>query len=469
MMKRWLLPLLLLFYFTALRAQNATQDSIRSYYQKLSLEKEDTSRAKTLYILAYYYQFYNLDSSIILGRTAYSLSKKHNFEKGMARSSGIMAGAYNKLGNYNKALEYYFEALKILEKLKDPDDICRANLNIALLYSSRKESDKALEYAFKSFSIAQKNKLNDLIIYITLDIGNMYTDINRLDSARYYTHLALDSSISQKNELITGTAYLNLGNIFFKKGQLPAAIENYYRGVPILLSNQDYNNLCESYLGLAKSYDSQQNWDSAKLYGNLAYQLATENAFLQQRMNASQFLTALYSQHNTIDSAFIYQRTYMSLKDSFDNNEKQRELHNLTMNEALRQEEIVRVEKEQIKERKVKLQLLLIGMLIPLSFLVSAFISKKKVSKRMVELSGIFSLLFLFEYITLLLHPVVAERSGHSPIIEIVIFVILAAILSPAHHKIEQWFVTRLTKRHHHHTTKNSAEKEKQKENPPSA
>jgi tetratricopeptide (TPR) repeat protein len=277
----------------------------------------------------------------------------------------------------------------------------------------------------------------------------MYTDQDRLDSALFYTTLALDSAIAQKNELITGTAFNNLGNIFSKQGLYPLAIENYSKAKSYLESNQDYNNLAECYLGMAKTFGKMLQWDSSKLYGMKAYRLASDNGFLQQRIYASQFLTELFKQHNIIDSAFAYQQTYLALKDSFDNSEKLRELHNLTMNEEIRQEDLAKEKKELERERKLKLQLLLIGMLIPLFFLFSAFISRKKVNKRMIELSGIFSIIFLFEYITLLIHPVVAARSGHSPLIEIFIFVALAAILSPTHHKVQHWFVTRLTRRHH--------------------
>jgi hypothetical protein len=61
-----------------------------------------------------------------------------------------------------------------------------------------------------------------------------------------------------------------------------------------------------------------------------------------------------------------------------------------------------------------------------------------------IKALGILSLLFLFEYLTLWLHPTVAELTGHKPIFEIMIFVALAAILIPLHHRTEHWLVERL-------------------------
>ena len=58
---------------------------------------------------------------------------------------------------------------------------------------------------------------------------------------------------------------------------------------------------------------------------------------------------------------------------------------------------------------------------------------------------GIISLLFLFEFLTLLLHPLVKELTHHIPILELLVFVGVAALLVPAHHKLEQILLKRLT------------------------
>ena len=86
-------------------------------------------------------------------------------------------------------------------------------------------------------------------------------------------------------------------------------------------------------------------------------------------------------------------------------------------------------------------------------FLASAFLSGRRIHRKVVEFAGLFSLLFLFEYITFLLHPVVVNAAGHSPIYEIMIFIALAAILSPSHHKMQSWMMGKLTKRHHRKLT----------------
>jgi len=185
--------------------------------------------------------------------------------------------------------------------------------------------------------------------------------------------------------------------------------------------------------------------------------LASGNQFLQQALNASAFLAQLYKQQNRIDSAFAYQQTYIALKDSFDNTEKIKQLQSLTISEQARQRQLREQELALVKERRVKLEWLMIGTFIPIFFFISAFLSRKKVHKKLVQISGVFALLFLFEYITLLIHPMVAKGTGHSPVFEIIIFIAIAAIISPTHHRIEHWLISKLTQRHHNklHSTVN--------------
>ena len=229
---------------------------------------------------------------------------------------------------------------------------------------------------------------------------------------------------------------------------------------------QDYNTIAECYLGMSRSFDKLNIHDSALYYANRSYKLASDNQFLKHALNASVFLSQLYKQQNQIESAFAYQETYIMLRDSFNNTEKIKQLQNLTISEQLRQQQIAEQKVEETKERRVKLQLLLLGMCIPVFFFISAFISRKKVHERVIRFSGIFSLLFLFEYIILLINPVIAKGTGHSPVLEILIFVAIAAVISPTHHKLEHWLVTILTYRHHNKkasTTKAAAKKKIQK------
>ena len=113
----------------------------------------------------------------------------------------------------------------------------------------------------------------------------------------------------------------------------------------------------------------------------------------------------------------------ITLNDSIHSIEKIKQLESMSMQERIRQQKRAAMIQKEKEENGQRLQLLAIGILIPILFFFSIFISRRKVHRKLIQFCGVLSLLLLFEYITLFMHPFVAELTNHSPAIEIVIFV----------------------------------------------
>ena len=444
-MKIFFVIVLIVLSCCGTRAQSST---IELYKDSLDKATIDSNKAYYLYMLSYYYQNSRPDSSLLLAQAAYNLSLKSNFFRGKIGSLGQIAQAYSRSGNYAKALEKYLQQLELVEKQSDPYNIATTNLSIALVYNSQKDVVKALQYAYKADSIAKADPSLHIHLYTSLDIGEIYYNNNQFDSALHYATICYNESLKEKKYLLTGTTLNNIGNIYFKTGNYDKALYHFKTSIPYLKSMHDFNTLAECYLGMARTFDKLNMPDSAFYYGNRSFRLASNNQFLKHALNASGFLTQLYKQQSDMDSAFAYQETYIMLKDSFDNTEKVKQLQSLTISEQLRQQQIAEQRSQQQKDRRLKMELLLIGIFIPVFFFISIYLARRKVHRRVIQFSIIFSLLFLFEYIIFLLIPLVAKGTNHTPVLEILVFVAIAAIISPTHHRIEHWLMTRLTERH---------------------
>jgi tetratricopeptide (TPR) repeat protein len=477
-MKGIFIPLLIVGGCSAVEAQSST---IKFYRDSLNKTTVDSNKAYCLYMLSYYYQNSSPDSALSLAQSAYSLSEKSKFLRGQIGALGQIASAFNRLGNFPKALEHYIEQLKLIEIQNDPYNIASAYLRIALVYNSQQDPERALHYAYKadSIGIAIIESEPTLHLYATLNLGEIYSTNNQLDSASFYTTLCYDESIrlkekTENNTMLkpaekinrlgeifscAGTALNNTGNIYFKEADYDKALTYYKNSIPYADSMQDFNTLAESYFGMAQSFEKKNMPDSALYYGKRSFNLASDNKFLKHSVNTSLFLAKLYKKQNDLYNAYAFQDTFIMLRDSFENAEKIKQLQRLTIDEQLRQRKKKEDEALQAKDRRLKLELLLVGMFIPILFFITAFISGKRVNKKIIKFSGIFSLLFLFEYITIFLHPWVVEQTGHSPIFEIFIFVAIAAIISPTHHRIEAWLINRLNTRHQRRINKALAAK----------
>lgn len=442
-MKYLALSLLLIFSTFTSFAQRSVIDSL---YKIFTAEKTDTGKAVFLNKISFRYLDYKPDSAMLLARQSYKLAKRHQFLKGESGALNIIASAYHALHNSPKAIHYYIEQIKVEEKRLKIENIGNAYLSIALVYSSEKEVKKSLTYALKADSLARVHNFPDLLLYSKLNIGDIYEKDNQLRLAMIYTYKAYELTVLQKRDELRGVALTNLGNIYIKRSAFDKASSYYKNSIPFLKAAEDYNNLSECYIGLAKVNNEMGRLDSAIFYAKQSYRLASGNEFMAKAIVASRLLVNYYKSQQKIDSAFSYQEIMVNLTDSIDTKERAKQVQSITIAEEIRQKEIIETREKEAEDRKQKLQLLAIGVLIPIFFFVSIFLSRRKVNKRVIEFSGVISLLMFFEYLTLFIHPFVAEKSHHSPLIEIVVFVIIASLLTPAHHKIEHWLINKLSK-----------------------
>jgi hypothetical protein len=150
-------------------------------------------------------------------------------------------------------------------------------------------------------------------------------------------------------------------------------------------------------------------------------------------------LARFYRKADITDSAYFYLYQYSSLKDSVFSREKISQMQNLGYEENLRQQEIA-AQKKRTQEQQIRsLQLLGIGIFIPVFFLIVLFLSRTKVSPRVVEFLGILSLLMMFEFITDLIYPYVGDLTNENPVWEMLILVVIAAILEPLNNRLEHF------------------------------
>ena len=288
------------------------------------------------------------------------------------------------------------------------------------------------------------NNVEDLKYNIAVNLGDLYNRMNVNDSAFYYFRKSLNIAKVAKDKNLMGASMVGMGHSFAKAENLALASRYYHEAMNLLLLTNDENLVCEAALGLAKTFQLKGINDSAEYYAQYTLALAIKDGFISWQHEAAEMLKDNYKGVGNADSALKYLELAQVLEDSISSKEKIRSSQILFSNEQLRQIEVAENAKRLKEERSQQLQLLFIGMFIPGLFLFTLFLSKRKIPKKVIQTMGVISLLILFEYILLLLHPWVVHVSNHKPIYQIMIYVVVAAILTPTHHRIEHWLVKKL-------------------------
>jgi len=440
---------LILFLFVIVSASFAQTPRVDSLSQLLAVEKTDTNRVRLMWQLARDMGVYDPDSALVLAQKALYLARATEYTEGESRSLGVLSNTFLKIGNYPRALELNIEKLKIEEQRNNPRNLASVLMNIGVVYALEEEYEKALAYYQRSDSVIQLYNLEDIRYNIALNTGDAWDRLNRNDSAFLYFSRSLEIANAMGDGDYIGTSMTGLGHSYRKMGRYPESLTQYRMAIHFLAEAQDDEVLCEAALGLAKLFELTRLYDSAGHYASLSLAIARKDGFLSKELEAAEFLTDHYKKTRDIDSAFTYVSYVRGLNDSVNSKSRIRESQIISSNEQFRQLEREEEMRMARKKRAQQLQLLLIAIFIPGFFLVTLLLSHINVPVRLVRLLGVLSLLFLFEYLTLLLHPTVAALTHHNPILEILIFVCLAAILIPAHHKLEHWMIHKLTRNRH--------------------
>ncbi len=455
-LKKYIPLLVFLLLSPAIFSQKAKTDSLLRLVVR---EKEDTTKIKLMRNLASAISVYNPDTALTIAYDALSLSRAIKHLEGESLSLGALASTFRKIGNYSRALELSIQKLKLEEKRNNPRSMASALITIGTVYREQEEYRKALEYYSKADSVIIKNDIENLKYYTALNIGDAYNLLNISDSAFSYFNKSLELARvfpdkSQVEDFI-GTSMTGLGHSYLKLGSYENSLINYKGAINYLQAANDDEILCEASLGLANLYKQLNKNDSAGYFAKMSLSIAQKDGFLSKELDAAEFLTDHYKKAKNIDSAFTYVSYVKSLNDSVNSKSKIRESQIISSNEHFRQMELEEKGREAKKQRVEQLQMLLIAIFIPGFFLITLLLSRVNVHVKLIRLLGVLSLLFLFEYLTLLLHPTVARLTHHTPVYEILIFVAMAAILIPLHHRLEHWLIHKLIHHRHRNKTKN--------------
>jgi len=440
-MRKTLLVVTILVFINYAYPQKRKVDSLAS---KLSTEKIDSNKVKLLWLMADASNMYDPDTSLQLAQHALYLAQKIKYREGESRSLGVLAVAFRQIGNYQKALEFLLQKLKIEENRNSPRNLASVLINIGIVYINLEQYNEALVYYKRADSVVTEFDVKDLQYYIANNLGDVYERLNLNDSAYNYFTRAVQIATSLNDDDLKGTSIIGLGHIYLKQQKFELASQAYKEALAYLEASNDEDLICEAALGLAKLYKALGTNDSAYYYARYSFVIAKKDGFESRQLDASQFLTDQFSLARNIDSEFTYFKIAETLKDSIHSKEKIRALQIISSNEHLRQNEIAENKRKAEEERHQQLQMLMIGLSIPALFLITLLLNRIRVPKPVIKFLGIISLLMLFEYLLLLLHPFVVEFTHHTPVYEILIFVALASILIPAHHKIEHWLLKKL-------------------------
>jgi tetratricopeptide (TPR) repeat protein len=276
-MKKEILIIIIFYCFGGLcHSQNKKVDSL---LRVLKTAITDTSKINTLNSIADEFINNNPDTAIYFANQAKALGIKMNYKMGIADACLNIGSTMMNRGNYEKALKYINDALKLYNELltsatpENKSKILKGKGNvyniIGLLNYDQSNYPEGLKNYFISLRIFEEIGVNRGIAMVLGNIGSIYEDQGNYTEA-LKNHLAALKIYKESGAKQSEAATLNnIGSVYDDQHNYTDALKNYFAALKI--NEENGNKLYEAInLGnIGNVYSSQGN-TAAALKNHLA-------------------------------------------------------------------------------------------------------------------------------------------------------------------------------------------------------
>ena len=449
-----LLIILICFFEIKSLAQSRSEIRIDSLNLVLSTTKDDSIRYRLIEDLGYAWYNVKAEKSLVYFQEALDLARKLKKKTRIEQALINNALHQNLVGNAPKAISLFHEVLQMTEKEKS-ENYGTASVFLGIAYLNLGDLQNALLYTKIAFQLFEKtnrefkpiNKRG--LVGIPMVLGEIFLGMNQLDSAFVYAQLAYQRLMDKKNN-VNGIPFVFevpdlLGSIHEKLTHKELALAFYKEGLQNAEKFENAYCIQKGKMSLANFFDKNQQPDSVIKYASQALESAGNQLNYKTIQEAGLLLKKIYEKQQNPAQALHYYTLAMTAKDSLANSEKVKQIQVLTFKEETRQAELAQQQAKANQQRQENIQLLALAVGIISAFIAVMAVGSRRINIRMLEFLIILVLLLFFEFINLVLSPVIDKLTNHQPALMLLSLVAVAAVLSPLHNQLENWMKYKMT------------------------
>lgn len=377
-MKKLLCILFLIIFIQKISAQN--KPNVDSLLNHLKLQnKNDSGYVNTLCELCSELTFADPVKAIDYAEKGIELAKKNGFFNEQVNCLYNLGVVYYYQGKYNKSLSSYLYGLEILDQLyKKAKDKSRNEISklmgdhlhdIGKVYNRLKQYENALQSFERALIIFKELNYKRGISGCYNNMAGVYDGLGDFDKTLFYLQksLAIAEELGDKNRIATGIT--NIGLTYKIKGDYDKALNYLKKGLRLREAAKDTKGLAYSYVGIGQIYIDKKNPVKALEYLNMALQYSLKTKAKERIKESYESLALAHSMANNYKEAYQYNILLMQLKDSlineegikqaaemtakYENDKKEQQIELLKKDKELQQSKI---EKNRVEAKKQQIQ-----------------------------------------------------------------------------------------------------------------
>jgi two-component system, sensor histidine kinase and response regulator len=360
-------------------------DSLRNLYVHSAF---DTNKINIYLSLIRLYDKYDKYASMKMIDTALELSKKLDYDLGMAHSYRVYGFDYYYYGKFEEAVNCFYKAMTYYEKAGSNAGVGSMYNNLGGMYFDLQYYDLSIKF----FRLAVENNLKAHravgagIAYT--NIAESFININMPDSALYYYNKSLNI-LRNNNEVIPIIAYANISSLYKEKQQFSTAKKYLDTALSLVKYEKNEYNICNVYMANAEYLMATDDIPQA-------YKSICKAEYYSLNLGANKLLTELFVDKADIlikmdkkDSAIICYKKALELQNNIYNESSALKVIKLSINNYIDRAKSEIESLSQKNDNKTKyVVLLIVGTFILfgiLLFFVRLFIKNRKLSKILID------------------------------------------------------------------------------------
>ncbi len=301
-MKRLLTNLLLvLFSFAALAQQNVV-DSLEN---QLKVLPADTNRVHVMISLLRKLRRSDANRSFEMGENAIALSQELGYKRGEVVALYNIGVSMGMKGDYPMALQYFRNTLQEATAHEVTDYVSSAHSGMGIVYKRMGDYSAALEHYLINLQLS--DSLNDVdgTANVYSNLGVLYDLMKEYDKAKasYQEAYLIYDELKDKEGLLNINS--NLGVLYYNQKDYQTAAKKFEE-VLSLSDNADKDDQCLRHMNLGLALLNLGNYLEAETHLLIAYQLAEEMDYKQEKINAYRNMADLRLKQGRIEDALVF-------------------------------------------------------------------------------------------------------------------------------------------------------------------
>jgi signal transduction histidine kinase len=259
-----------------------------------------------------------------------------------------------------KALDFYYDALKISEVAQDT--LGKANIQLAManLHKYQEQSQEALEYYHQALSNFKKLQNLSKVAEVQMEISSLLSKDKDGGKSLEYAIQAFQAFQQLQDSCKASESMINAGQAYALLQKNDSALYYFQQATPQAISCNYYSAVTDGYIGMGKIYQQQRQTRQAFRAFEKALFYAQESNNRLNIKEAAAYVYPLYQSNGQYKKAFETLQVFQINNDSIFNQINTRKLAQREIQYAYekeqRKQEIIQIQKDAKQQQKLERQ-----------------------------------------------------------------------------------------------------------------